>query len=799
MITEVVDPLPATAKDAIKSIISHYSQGVHLHRGTSRAEGAQHSKVVAHWTEELHSICARELSCSDAGAASIVLGLYPRLVRQKIVIRRTTFHSNRNGDAADDCPSREKIDVGRYGHLISRHYFELIRDLWTKYIPNDDRHIPRPSPPATDLDGESDALCLSIVALAEDVVYLTAAPSIITTDEEKITPSSILEANQIREETLPCLLNIMHLGFELLHHHLDRTVSSDVNLLHRAEVLRDAVVAATIAAASFTMGNDGEEQINPLSLHPDLSSMLSLSRALEHTFSDPINDENGDTASALTFKDCFGDILDHRSLLISQCVVDLPSRVVPDPWVRGEEHMDETAYVETSANKVLDAILSTILIHMNGKEEMANALTNQSPLTRVVHVLGDQVVADAVRGHFFGRSFLSSSTSAALERLLLVESPMSSASDTDTITESIIAKNESRNQLPWSASLPSTQKSASGRNKATLLPESRAHVKIPSRLCSMLRICIAFTDGAGSGSSKVRSANAVLENFLPIVYCLIDSIDAIEQTIGGAALLALLNAYELKQGGFIDPASDVVGLALKTSCSDSIALSVLCRVRYELEMAHQGLLETLNWGEKAGRLRKIGIAMFEAVHKASYRSGIKGEDDIGNVSSQQAYALSALLGGAHPVLSELADMPDEIAASVELVRPGLAVLLPIIDWDMPRMRVSSRQLQLTALVCLEELMLGGHPIVPRHTGKIVVGLLGCVCRAQKDLDLMKRIGRDGDCNAQIEAASAVASLGLHTAHVAKLLCGEKAEIVLRQFIEDGGYDSQLLCVVEGVL
>ena len=793
----MVDPLPAAAKDAIKSIISHYSQDVHLD-SACRAEGVQHSttaKVVAHWTEELHSICTRELNCSDAGAASIVLGLYPRLVRQKIVIRRTTFHSTRNGDAADDGPSREKIDVGRYGHLISRHYFELIRDLWTKYLPNDDQeHIPRPSPPATDLDGESDALCLSIVALAEDVVSLTAAPSIITTDEEKITASSILEANQIREGTLPCLLNIMHLGFELLNRHLDLTISSDVNLLHRAEVLRDAVLAATIAAASFTMGNDGEERINPLSLHPDLSFKLSLSRALEHTFSDPVNDENGDTA---TFKDCFGDILDHRSPLLSQCVVDLPSRAVPEPWVRGKEHMGETAHVETSANKVLDAILSTI--HMNGKEEMANALTNQSPLARVVHILGDEVVADAVRSHFFGRSFLSLSTSAALERVLLVESLMSSASDTDSITESIIAKNESRNQLPWSASLPSTQKSASGRNKATLLPESRAHVKIPSRLCSMLRICIAFTDGTGSGSSKARSANAVLENFLPIVYCLVDSIDAIEQAVGGAALLALLNAYELKQGGFIDTASDVVGLALKTSCSDSIALSVLCRVRFEVEMTHQELLETLNWGEKAGRLRKIGVAMFEAVHKASYRSGIKGEDDIGNVSSQQAYALSALLGGAHPTLLELADIPDEIAASVELVRPGLAVLLPIIDWDMPRMRVSSRQLQLTALVCLEELMLGGHPIVPRHAGKIVSGLLGCVCRAQKDLDLMKRIGRDGDCNAQIEAASAVASLGLHTTHVAKLLCGEKAKIVLRQFIEDGGYDSQLLCVVEGLL
>lgn len=819
----MVDPLPAAAKDAIESIISHYCQDVHLesaehdtrtlspsHRGTSRAEGeegVQHSttsKVVTHWTEALHSIDSSGSNDNDAGAyvASIVLGLYPRLVRQKIVIRRNSFRSNRNGEAADDGTSREKIAVGKHGHLISRHYFGLIRDLWTKYIPNDDHHTsrstPRPSPPATDLDGESDALCLSIVALAEDVVSLTAASSIITTDEEKIVPSSILEADQIRKDTLPYLLNIMCLGFELLHRRLGPTRSGD------AEVFRDAVLAATIAAASFTMGDDDDSNkkgvVDPLSLHPDLSSKLSLSRALEHTLSDPVNDENGET-SASTFKDCLGNTLDYCSPLLSQCIVDLPSRAVPAPWVRGGEHMEETAlsYVETSANEVLDAILSTISVKEEESEK--NVLTNQSPLARILHTLGDQVVSDAVRCHFFGRSFVSTSTSASLATLSVVESPISSPSD--TVTESIIARNESRNQLPWPTSLSSTQKSASGRNKATLLPECRAHVKIPSRLCSMLRLCTAFTVGCVSGSSKAKSAsNSVLENFLPVVYCLVDSIDAIEQAIGGAALLALLNAYEPKHWkvGFADTASDVVVLALKTSCSDSIALSVLCRARYELEMMHQGLLETtLSGGEKAGRLRRIGIAVFEAVHKASYRSGIKGEDDVGKVNTQQAYALSALLGGAHPVLSELADMPDEIAASVELIRPGLAVLLPIIGWDMPQMKVSSRQLQLTALACLEELMIGGHPVVPRHTGKIMSELVGCICRAKKDIDLMKRIDRGGDCKVQIEAASAVASLGLRTAHVAKILCGERAKTMLRQLIEDGGYNSQLTGVVAGLL
>ena len=817
MITEVVDPLSAAANDAVESIISHYSQSVHLdlaerdaYPETARTENEGHlvqhsnSRVVNHWTEALHSIDANG---GSADAASIVLGLYPRMVRQKIVIRRTTtrgtgtFQSNGDGEAEADGgtgTSHEKIIVGEYGHLISRHYFELIRDVWTKHGQFDDDadHTctsPLPSQTATDLDSNADAICLAIVALAVDVISLTAAPSIIPTDEKNFTPSSILGAKRIREETMPCLLKIMRLGFELLHR---RISPSGGNFLRGAEVLQDAVMAATIAAASFSAGNDGdfdEERIDALSLHPSLSSKLTLSRALEHTLSEPSYDEKEETARVSQFKDCFGDVLVEDDSLLSECIVDLSSRAVPEPWVRGGDHIDENglSHVGKSAKELLHAIL--LIVQLCDNEERTNDLPNHSALERIVCALGSQVVSDAARRHFFCRSFVSSSTLASLEAVSSVESQI--AVSNDTVTESIIARNKASNQLPWPKL--SSKPSASGRNKTTLLPESRAHIMIPSRLSSMLRLCISLTDGDGSrsASSKAKNApNTVLENFRPAVYCLVDSIDATEQAVGGATLLTMLNRFQHNDwnSGFVDTASNVVGISLKTSCSDSVALSILCRARFELELMHQRLLETLTVTEKAERLRKIGIVMFEAVHKASYRSGIRGEDDMHNVSAQQAYALSALLGGAHPILSELADLPDEIAASVELVRPGLAVLLPTIGWDMPRMRVTSRQLQLTALACLEELMVGGHPIVPRHTGKILSELLGCICRAQKDVELMGRIDRDGDCKAQIEAASSVACLGHYTARAAKILCGERAEAMLRQLIEDGGYNSQLI-------
>ena len=819
--------MSAAANDAVESILSHYSQVVHLdsaeretrsstaHPRTAPAENEgtckvvqQHSssKVVNHWTEVLHSIDASD---GSAGAASAVLGLYPRVVRQKIVIRRNTrgtdsVQSNGDGEAEDDedGASHEKIVVGGYGHLISKHYFELIRDLWTKHSQsNGDISPPLPSHPASDLDSVSDAICLAIVALAVDVISLTAAPSIITTDVENITSSSILEAKRIREETMPCLLKILRLGFELLR---TRISPSDGNFLQQgAEVLRDAVLAATIAASSFSAGYDGdfgERRMGALSLHPPLSSKLSLSWALEHTLSDPSIDETGKIASVSVFKDCFGDILEDDSQFLSQCILDLSSRAVPEPWVGGEEHINESgkSYVQVSATELLDAIL--LIVRVCDNDERASNLTNQSALGKIVCILGGQVVSDAARRHFFGRSFVSSSTLANLETLSSVESQI--AVSNDNVTKSIIARNKARNQLPWPKSR--SQKSGAGRSKTNLLPESRAHRKISSRLSSMLRLCIAITasDESNSDSSKVKNAPIfVLENLLPAVYCLVDSIDATEQAVGGATLLALLNRFDVKDwnGGFVDTASNVVEISLKTSCSDSVALSILCRARYELEMMRHRLLETLSDKEKAVGLRKIGIVMFEAVHKASYRSGIRGEDDMGDVSAQQAYALSALLGGAHPILSQLADMPDEIAASVELVRPGLAVLLPIIAWDMPRMRVTSRQLQLTALACLEELMVGGHPIVPRHTGKILMELLGCICRAKKDIEFMERVDRSGDCRAQIEAASSVACLGLYTARAAKILCGEKAETILSQLIADGGYNSQLIGVVEELL
>ena len=815
MISEVVDPLSAAAHDAVESIVSHYSQAVHLdskerdtrntmYPGTPRAENEGHvhhstSRVVDHWTEALNSID----SSGSADAATVVFGLYPRMVRHKVVNRRITrgtgnFHPSGDGGADGGGTSREKIDAGGYGHLISRHYFELLRDLWTRHSQSDgDRTPPLPSQPATDLGGNFEAICLTIVAIAMDVISLTAAPPITITDEEKIAPSSILEANRAREETMPYLLKVMCLGFKLLCH---RISPSDGNFFHGPEVLRDAVLSATIAAASFSAGGgDGfhKRRVDALSLHPSLSSKLSLSQALEHTLSDPSDDEKEGKSTSI-FKDCFGNILEDLSPLLRRCIVDLSSRPIRDPWVRGGEHIDEAclSHVETSANEVLCAILLTIRVCDNG--ERTNDITSQSTLESVVHTLGNKAVSDAARRHFFGRCFVSSSTIASLETLSSVETHVTTSND--TVTESIIARNKASNQLPWSKG--SSQNSATGWNTTTLTPESRAHVKIPSRLCSMLRLCIAITAGSSSGPLKAKDApNSVLENFLPVVYCLVDSIDATEQAIGGATLLALLNGCEQKhwKDGFVDTASDVVEISLKSSCSDSIALSILCRTRFELEMMRQRLFGTSSEEEKARRLRKICTLMFEAVHKANYRSGIRGEDDIGNVCAQQAYALSALLGGAHPILSKLADMPDEIAASVELVRPGLAVLLPIIGWDMPQMRITSRVLQLTALACLEELIVGGHPIVPRHAGKIISELLGCVCRARKDVELMKRVDRDGDCRAQIEAASSVACLGLYTARAAKILCGEKAETMLRQLVENGGYDTQFIGVAERLL
>jgi hypothetical protein len=107
-----------------------------------------------------------------------------------------------------------------------------------------------------------------------------------------------------------------------------------------------------------------------------------------------------------------------------------------------------------------------------------------------------------------------------------------------------------------------------------------------------------------------------------------------------------------------------------------------------------------------------------------------------------------------------------------MARLGLSALLSLLEWDYG---LEGRRIQMAAMCALISLMMGAHPILPRHGGKIMTQLMTCIGRANQD---------DGKRNNQIQtreehdACHACLNLALHTASVALILCGSRAEQVL---------------------
>ena len=324
---------------------------------------------------------------------------------------------------------------------------------------------------------------------------------------------------------------------------------------------------------------------------------------------------------------------------------------------------------------------------------------------------------------------------------------------------------------------------------------------MPSRVASAARLTAAIAEAlqegsrsgeGGGGRGAIAEAEAVLTDLLPIAYALVDSSGGMEQATGGACLLRLLDSPTPRcWEGFAAAAGGVLDLALLTG-TEPAPLAVLGRARFELEMVRgqaegTGGTEGTGAGARAARMRKAARALLKAAHDASYRTGLEqGPSVVGRIRQEEA-AGAALLGGARPLLSALAGLPDGSAAAAELVRPGLAALLPLIGWDVPPpLPPSARRMQLAGLACLEELLAGAHPVAPRHGGKVMAELLGCACRARRDSEAEAAAARgdDGDSDEAI-SAGAVACLAVRAAGVALLLCGDRAGEVLTE-IEGGG-------------
>jgi hypothetical protein len=124
---------------------------------------------------------------------------------------------------------------------------------------------------------------------------------------------------------------------------------------------------------------------------------------------------------------------------------------------------------------------------------------------------------------------------------------------------------------------------------------------------------------------------------------------------------------------------------------------------------------------------------------------------------------------------------------MEMGRKGLRALLSMLRWDIG---VSAKKLQVASLVALINLMMAAYPIMPHHGGKIMSELLACWGHANRILE--DRLVHNDQEKELCEMCKAIT---VQVSGLALVLCGARAEEVLRVVEEDGGYEESLVHLV----
>lgn len=373
----------------------------------------------------------------------------------------------------------------------------------------------------------------------------------------------------------------------------------------------------------------------------------------------------------------------------------------------------------------------------------------------IMKQVGKEYVCQLAREFFFGR--------------LTVPPACRRTVATVATTESNIAfKSESSRSLAFNGILQ--------ENKIVNdCDDDEAQKERPSRCVSVIRVFagLKFPDVSPDIGSEV----------LPVIFTLIDSCHCHLQAFGASLLLHLLRESTSTsfqsatrnprdQHGIFHNTEQILSLACRT-CDSALPLLILSKARYSL-------IECLPPQEMNTLRRNSASAMLNRILKSSH--GGPGAKD------ETLELLCAMLGGSlQPLLHKLAQLPD--ANAMELGRQGLSVLLPLIRWDSNTRY--GRRIQVASMACLTSLMMGAYPMMIRHGGKIMSELLSCVGRAQRDLQIQKKVqSRIGTAKKVDHDTKAIILVAAHTASVALVLCGKSADEVLTN-VEHGSYSTEL--------
>uniref|UniRef100_A0A7S4SCL3 Uncharacterized protein n=1 Tax=Ditylum brightwellii TaxID=49249 RepID=A0A7S4SCL3_9STRA len=429
------------------------------------------------------------------------------------------------------------------------------------------------------------------------------------------------------------------------------------------------------------------------------------------------------------------------------------------------------------------------------RRDEGNDVIANKKMAKIIENIGTSLLARMARAHFFGRSLHPTELEEYIMRIDMNEgkkkdekkddAAMINTGDDVMLTTPVTMAG--RYMSPLSLSTKSDRGNSNGRKHV----DRQAYNDIPARVHSTVRLLTLM--------HFPYVTLGVMSDILPIIYELIDSSNSKFQSCGGAAFLHVLG--QCTPTSFVeyhDTAVDILTLACRIcNRDDAITLAILSKSIAEVFRIAEGRKD-----KSRAKRRGVTSDLISLLKNVTY----KGD----------AASIAALLvGGINPLLAQLASKAAQ-AESMELCRNGLSALLPLIRWDGTD--VQHRTVQIAALTGLCSLMMGAHPVMRHHGGKVMSELLSCVGRADRDLEIYNRMkarlrqvrndnsGKDQDRmnntasdgerqesfnNVEMCAAKLVISTAIHAASVALILCGDKSEKILRT-VEEGTYKEHLV-------
>ncbi len=576
---------------------------------------------------------------------------------------------------------------------------------------------------------------------------------------------------KIRNKLLPCLLRLVKHAVTVIHFSIINYEYRDPDVAVVKEVLSIATIAAVpfigdgrTSSGSFGIGALFEWVLGKFSSCDGEDSsygVLSLACVLQSCALSPMTcasdleaEGHKEYATLLSESVATNDFL-------TRPVIDwsVPSARLDAAWTDGVSGVGSR-----TAMALLQTICKASCIFYDSPPKGTDFtictekyLENLSFLLReIARNIGANILATSARAQFFGRLEFSS---------MSLMQPTSTMSPKTSIIGPF---------MPMVSRIGTVSKHLSS-SKTDDKPYSDQPIRMNA---AIIVFCLLFET-----INDLKTCGEAFSDSIPVMLTLLDDVQSIHQALGALILLSVVEACSrIDNTGippFIENSSSIISKSLEraiqlNSRQDATIFTTIC-------LAQSKWLRFLeNWlsrsSESSLKLTTVHAWIRKAV--SDDLIAVRKQLQLGGKDRNDERIVGALVAGIDPLLAVLASLPN--AAAIEIARVGLSVILPLIGWR--GMSMESRSIQIAALAGLLCLLEGAYPIMTRHGTKIMTEIFIMLDRSDKDVIFMldndpahKSYEKPLNYELSTEAAASVA---IHTAAIALVICDKGAETAL---------------------